>query len=151
MVNPDHSGADDGRAAAADEGTADGRHASIARALLAAFNDRDPASWVSVFHPDVVFRPSLLIGERARFDGHDGVLRYLDMLRARNAEQQARLRSVRSLGADDFVVFTEVVVGGTVVSPGAVIVRAAGGRIIEATAYLSDEQTLEMIGVIPPA
>ena len=48
-----------------------------------------------------------------------------------------------------FIVFTEVMLGDKVISPAAVIVRLAEGRIIEATAYLSDERTLDALGLTP--
>ena len=59
---------------------------------------------------------------------------------------RAPLPCTCSISDDEFVVDTEVLVGDHVVSPGAVILRLAEDKIIEATAYLSDEETLKTTG-----
>lgn len=125
------------------------RQEHIARALIDAFNSRDPTAWVSLFHPDVEFRPTLLVGAGTVYTGHQGVLRYLDDLADRRADQRSRLRRIQAVSDDEFVVYTEVLVGDHVVSPAAVILRLAGDKIIEATAFLSDEETLKTTGRVP--
>jgi hypothetical protein len=126
------------------------QHERIAGALVDAFNSRDPGSWTSVFHPDVEFRPTALIGSRSVYKGHPGVLCYIGELTKRGASQRTRIRRVQVISADRFVLYTEVLLGAEVVSPGAVIIRLADRKIIEATAYLSDEKTLQTTGLAPP-
>lgn len=125
------------------------RHERVARSLVDAFNSREPEAWMAVFHPDVEFRPSLLVGGRSVYRGHEGVLRYLEQVRADGSEHRSRVRLVRAFSPAHFIVFTEVMLGDKVISPAAVIVRLAEGRIIEATAYLSDERTLDALGLTP--
>lgn len=126
------------------------QHERIAGALVDAFNSREPGAWTSVFHPDVEFRPTTLIGSRSVYKGHPGVLRYLGELTKRGAGQRTRMRRVQVISADRFVLYTEVLLGEEVVSPGAVIIRLTDCKIIEATAYLSDEKTLQTTGLVPP-
>ena len=83
------------------------------------------------------------------YSGHQGVLRYLDDLADRRADQQSRVRRIQAVSDDEFVVYTEVIVGDHVVSPAAVILRLAGDKIIEATAYLTDQETLKTTGRVP--
>lgn len=125
-------------------------HDRVARALVDAFNSRDPDAWIAVFHPDVRFAPSLLVGGRSLYTGHEGVLHYLKQVERDGTGHRSRVRLVRAWDAERFVVFTEVLLGDKVVSPAAVIVRLCDGRIIESTTYLSDEGTLDALGLTPP-
>jgi hypothetical protein len=83
------------------------------------------------------------------FRGHAGAASYLDELRARGIEHQARIRELRRMSANQFVLLTDILLRGEVVSPGAAIVRLEDGRIIEVTAYLSDPETLTALDLIP--
>jgi hypothetical protein len=65
------------------------------------------------------------------------------------AQHHSRIRDVRLLGGDEFLLLSEILVKDEPVSRGAVIIRVADEKIIEATAYLSDEATLTALGVIP--
>jgi ketosteroid isomerase-like protein len=123
------------------------RHEQVARAFVAAFNNRDRVAWASVFHADTKFRPTALVGARSLYEGHDGVTRFLDELAQHNVKHQTSIRKLRTISADQFILFTDVTEDGDIVSPGAAIVRLADGKIIEATAYLSDEQLLETVGL----
>jgi hypothetical protein len=127
----------------------DPRHELVARAFVAAFNSRDRAAWVCVFHPDAKFRPTALVGARSLYEGHEGVVRFLDELAERKVAHQARIRRLHTIAGDKFVLLTDVLEADQIVSPGATMVSLAGERIIEATAYLTDEQLLETLGIIP--
>jgi hypothetical protein len=77
-------------------------------------------------------------------------MHYLDQVKRDGAEHTSRVRLVRSFDEDRFIVFTEVMLGDKVASPAAVIVGLADDRIVEATTYLSDERTLDALGLTPP-
>lgn len=121
----------------------------IAHAFVDAYNRRDPERWVALFHPEAEFHPTLLIGSRSVYRGHEGVRRYLDELGHGHMEQQARVREIRRVAADRFVLLTDVLDQGKVVSPAAVLLRLEDDKIIAATAYLSDDETLISLGLIP--
>jgi len=123
--------------------------ARIAETFVDAFNRRDREAWRAVFHPCAAFRPTLLIGRRAVYRGHDGVALYMDQLIRDGQGREARIRELRRMGDDRFVLLADVLVDGEFLSPAAVLVRLEGEKIIEATAYLSDWETLEAMQMIP--
>jgi hypothetical protein len=120
----------------------------VAQQLADAFNRRDSEAWGAVFHPEVEFRPSVL-AEAPLYRGREGAMRYLDELRTSGQRYEARVRKLRRLADDEFVILTDVVLGGEVVSPGATIVRLKAGKVIKATASLSEETTLISLGLVP--
>lgn len=99
------------------------------------------------------FLPALIVGARAVYRGHEDLRRWVeDLLSSGQANDlRARVRSVRPLGPDRFVVLTEVVIGDEVVSPSAMVATVRDSLIVHAKAYLSDETTLVRVGVLPPA
>jgi CheY-like chemotaxis protein len=129
----------------------DGRHGAVAQALIDAFNDRDADALIALFHPVAEFRPIRLAGSRRVFEGPDGVRGYSEELSKSEIDQQFRIHNIRSVSAEQFIVFIEVLVGDDVVSPGAVQVLLAAGKIIEVTVDLSDEKTLTALGLVPCA
>lgn len=122
---------------------------SVAHRFVGAYNRRDPLAWVAVFHHEVEFRPTMLIGSRSVFRGHIGVASYLDELHRQGIEHQARLRELRRINVNQLVLLTDVLLHGEVVSPGAVIVRLADNQIVEGRAYLSDPEILTALRLIP--
>ena len=121
----------------------------LADAFFDAVNRRDPEAMIALFHAAAKFRPSVLVGSRSLYSGHEGVRRYFEELRPIDGGQTVRIREVRRISGDQFVVLTDVLVGTEVASPAAVILRVQDGKIIEATAHLSDEATLVSVGLIP--
>jgi CheY-like chemotaxis protein len=126
-------------------------HGSVAHALVDALNDRDADALIALFHPVAEFRPIRLAGSQRVFEGREGVRGYTDELRQSQVDQRLRIHKIRSVNAEQFVAFIEILVGDEVVSPGAVHVLLAAGKIIEATVYLSDEKTLTALGLVPSA
>jgi hypothetical protein len=72
--------------------------------------------------------------------------RFIDAFNRR----KVRVRAVRRLSSERFAMLTEVLVEGEVTSPSAMIAALRDGLIAHAKAYLSDEQTLIRVGVLPP-
>ena len=121
----------------------------IAAAYHEAFNARDRDAWCRLFHPSVEFRPTLLIGSRSVYSGFDGVAHYLDDLHSKGVDHQGRIREVRRIGPDQFVILTDVLRAGETPAPGAIMMRVRGGLIVEVSAYLGDAKTLEAFALIP--
>ncbi len=122
----------------------------LGQRFIDAFNRRDADALVALAHPDVEFLPTMLVGQRAVYRGHDGLRRWVADLVASGAVHQVRVRTVRRLSAERFAVLTEVLIEGDVTSPSAMIAALRDGLIVRAKAYLSDEQTLIRVGVLPP-
>jgi ketosteroid isomerase-like protein len=116
--------------------------------FIAAFNLRDADALVALAHPDVEFRPTMLVGSRRVYKGHEGLRTWVADLIASGAEHQVRVREVRTLGDERLVVLTEVLLGGEVISPSAMIATLRDGKVVEAHAYLSDETTLAELDLL---
>lgn len=124
---------------------------TIGRMFIDAFNRRDVEGMVELSSPDVVFCPTLLVGARREYHGHSGLRRWCADLAAADASHQVRVREVRELAELRFVVLTEVLLDGELVSPSAMIADLDDRRLIaQARSYLSDEQTLIHLGLVSP-
>jgi ketosteroid isomerase-like protein len=122
---------------------------TLARRFVDAYNARDADALVAVSHPEIAFYPTMLVGARRRFDGHDGLRDWMGHLAAAGAEFQARIVEIRVLGPDRFAILSEVWIGEEVGSDSAMIATVRDGLIAEARGYLTDERTLIELGLIP--
>lgn len=122
----------------------------LAERFVDAFNRRDADGLVALAHPQVEFVPTILVGQRAVYQGHDGMRRWVADLVASGAVHQVRVREVRQLANDRIALLTEVLIEGDVTSPSAMVAVLREGLIVHAKAYLSDERTLIRVGVLPP-
>lgn len=121
---------------------------TLAREFVDAFNRRDADGFLALMDPEVEFHPTALVGKRRRYDGHDGVRRWFGEVETSQMRHQVRVREVRPSG-DGFVLLSEVLLGGKLVSPSAMVARLGGdGKIVEARAFLSDEEMLAHLGLI---
>ncbi len=122
----------------------------LAERFVDAFNRRDADALVALCHPELEFVPTILVGARAVYRGHDGIRRWVAELAASGAAHRVRVRYVRELAPDRLAVLTEVLIEGEVTTPSAMIAVLRDGLIAHAKAYLSDERTLIRVGVLPP-
>jgi SnoaL-like domain len=123
---------------------------ALAERFIEAFNRRDADGLVALTHPQVEFVPTILVGQRTVYEGHDGIRRWVGDLVASGAAHQVRVRHVRELAPDRFAMLTEVLIEGEVTTPSAMVAVLRDGLIVHAKAYLSDERTLIRVGVLPP-
>jgi hypothetical protein len=123
----------------------------LGRRFIDGFNRRDVEALVVLCLLELEFLPTMLVGTRAVYRGHDGLRRWMADLIESGAEHEVRVRGVRTLGPDRFAVLTEVMIDGEVLSPSAMVAQMREGLIVQAKAYLSDEDTLVRVGVLPPA
>lgn len=122
----------------------------IARGFVDAFNRRDVEDLVALADPQIEFHPTPLAGSHDGFHGHAGLREWMARLTASDLGHQARVREVRVLDENRFMLLTEVLVEDEVLSPSAMLARLGdSGLIVEARAFLSDEQMLREIGLLP--
>lgn len=122
---------------------------AIGRQFVDAFNRRDVEGLIELSDPAIEFHPTALVGERRRYDGHDGLRTWMAELQDSQLEHQARVREVRATD-EGFLILSEVVVGGELVSPSAMLARLNdAGLIVEARAFLTDPETLKQVGWAP--
>lgn len=123
---------------------------AIGRRFVDAFNRRDIEGLVAMSHPAIEFHPTTLVGARRRYDGHEGLRRWFEDLGGSAIEYQVRVREARALEDDGFLVFSEVLLDDKLVSPSAMLARLAeDGTILEARAFLTDEEMLRQVGWAP--
>lgn len=121
----------------------------IARRFVEAFNLRDADELVTLSDPAIEFRPTMLVGARRTYIGHEGLRRWVEELATASLQQRVRVREVRALGPGRFLLLSEVLVDGEPVSPMAMVGRVGeDGRIVEGRAYLTDEEMLTQIGIV---
>lgn len=124
---------------------------TLAHGFVEAFNDRDADALVALAHPRIVFRPTTLIGRRRTYHGHAGLRRWVTELTATRVDFELRIREIRPLRPAGFLVLSTVRVGDELITDAAMIASLHQGKIIEAHGYLSDEETLTRLGLIPAA
>jgi hypothetical protein len=114
------------------------------------FNRRDADALVALCHPELEFVPTLLVGQRSVYYGHEGLRRWVNKLIESGGLHEVRVRKIRVLDDEHFAALTEVCLEGETITPSAMVARVKDGLIIHVKAYLSDEQTLIRVGVLPP-
>jgi len=121
----------------------------IARRFVDAFNQRDADGLIALSDPAIEFHPTTLVGKRQRYDGHEGLRRWVAELNASGLGHQVRVREVRPR-EDGFVLLSEVLLDGKLVTPSAMVARlSAEHAIAEAHAFLTDAELLAHVGVMP--
>lgn len=131
--------------------TDQGAFAMLARAFVDALNDRDADGLVALAHPRIVFRPTALVGNRRTYIGHAGLRRWIAELDATRLDFQVQIREIRPLRPNGFLVLSKLRVDDDLITDSAMIACLHGGTIIEAHGYLSDEDMLVRLGLIPDA
>jgi hypothetical protein len=123
----------------------------IGRRFVDAFNRRDAEELVALCDPEVDFHPTPLVGRGQHYSGHDGLRRWMSELVESGADYRVRVREVRALDDDRFVVLSEVLLGDERITPSAMVAQLGeDDRIVESRSYLSDEQVLRELGVLEP-
>ena len=118
--------------------------------FIEAFNRRDAEALVALADPRIEFHPTSLAGAERVYRGHDGIRRWVRDLGRSEIQHQVRVREVRELEENRVFVISEVLIDGEVISPSAMLARLTEeGKMIEARAYLTDEQMLKKIGRVP--
>lgn len=123
---------------------------AIGRGFIDAFNRRDAAGLVELSDPAIELCPTELVGSRRAYHGHDGLRQWVADLRDSPIKHQVRVREVRTLDEHRFLLLSEVVLDGELLSPSAMLAHIDDrGAIVKAHAYLTDERMLAQLGAIP--
>jgi hypothetical protein len=121
----------------------------LGHAFIDAFNRRDPEALVKLADPAIEFSPTGLVGARRTYHGHEGLRAWVSDLEESPSEHQVRVREVRLLEDERMLVLSEVLLDGEHVTASAMIARLNDtGKIVEAQAYLSDEEMLRRTGLL---
>ena len=123
----------------------------IAQAFVDGYNARDPEAWAAIFHPDCQYTPTVLVGSRTVYEGRDAIRQYIRELQAGDRGQQAAWKEVRPCSENQFVMCGEVLMDGELVTEATVIFELKDGLIVRGKAYLTDDETLERLGLLPVA
>jgi len=125
---------------------------TIAHRFIDAFNRRDVDGLLALSDTDIEFHPTTLVRGQRVYHGHDGLRRWMAELRSSGLEHRVRVLHVRVLDDASFLMVSEVHGGSDAATPSAMIARLTErGEIVEARAYLSDEQLLIQLGLVPAA
>ncbi len=118
-------------------------------AVVAAINDRDPEALAAIVSPQAEFRPRVLSVSRTSYRGHEGLRDYFRDLRARDRGQRLQVREMRVTGPAEFVILGDLVADDELLSPAALVLQLQDGLVFRASGYLSDEDTMISVGLIP--
>ncbi len=121
----------------------------IAQAFVDGYNARDPEAWAAIFHPDGEYCPTVLVGSRSLYVGREEIRQYIRELRESDRGQQAAWKEVRPCSETLFVMCGEVLIDGEIITEATVIFELKDGLIIRGKAYLTDDSTLERLGLLP--
>jgi hypothetical protein len=94
----------------------------VANQFIDAFNRRDADAFLALMDAAVEFHPTALVGTRRRYDGHEGVRRWLGEVESSQMKHRVRVREARPT-EDGFVLLSEVLLDGKLVSPSAMIAQ----------------------------
>jgi SnoaL-like domain len=123
----------------------------LARSFVQAFNDRDADALAALAHPRIVFRPTVLVGHRRTYNGHAGLRRWVAEIDVTGIDFQVHIREIRPLAPSGFLVLATLRVGDELITDSAMVASVHQDKIIDAHAYLSHEETLTRLGLIPHA
>jgi hypothetical protein len=122
---------------------------TIAQAFVDGYNARDPEAWAAIFHPNGEYCPTVLVGSRSLYVGRDEIRQYIRELKESDRGQEAAWKEVRPCSETLFVMCGEVLMDGEVITDATVIFELEDGLIIRGKAYLTDDETLERLGLLP--
>ena len=122
---------------------------AIGRGWVDAFNRRDAEGLVALADEAIEFHPSTLVGDRRVYRGHDGLRAWTRDLGGAVIKHTARVREVVELDARRFLILSQVLLDGELMSPSAMLGRITDeGKLVEARSYLSDDPMLAEIGLL---
>jgi hypothetical protein len=122
----------------------------LVRRWAQAVNARDRDALVAASDPEIDIYPLQIATVGGHYVGHDGMRRWIDDLIAGDIGFEVRFVGMRTLEDGRIALFGEIFVEGKLISPYSMIATARDGRIVSMRSYLSDEDTMEHLKLIPP-
>ena len=124
----------------------------VGRSFVDAFNRRDADALVALAAPDIDFQPTVLVGAKRAYRGHEGLRRWVAELAAVEADHRVRVREIRPLAGEQYLLLSEVLLAqGRTLASAMLYKLSDDGRIAQARAYLTNESLLASLGHIPVA
>ena len=127
-------------------GTAASRDA-LARRWAEAINKRDLDGLLPLAHEEIELYP-LQFGVSGHYTGHDGLAQWMRELTTNDLGHTARIDRLRELEDGRVALFGTVCADGQPLSAYALLVGIRDGKVAVMRSYLSDERTLELLGVL---
>jgi hypothetical protein len=112
-----------------------------------AVNDRDLDTLLVLAHPDIECQPLKLTREGV-YKGHDGIARWIEARGIEPPGVEERIDRVARLSGERVAAFGRVEVDGSDVSPYALVAVVRDGKVAKIRSYLSDEPTMERLGLL---
>jgi hypothetical protein len=126
----------------------DGPLVTLGRDWVDAFNRRDAEALVALSDPDVDWHPTVLVGSRRTYRGHDGIRRWVEDLLAAAVQHRLVVRSVHSIDERRFAVVVDVYIDDKLATPGALVIRLGEhSTIVEGHNYLADAEMPRQLGI----
>jgi ketosteroid isomerase-like protein len=123
-------------------------NALLAERYVDSYMDQDLDAMLAVMDENVVTYPLPLFGF-GPYRGHAGVREWWAAMESSGAQYEVVVRDVRHIGADRVAVLGEMHSRtGALLGPWAVLLRIRNGLIIESHSYLSNEDTLNELGLL---
>ncbi len=123
----------------------------LVRRWAQAVNARDRETLVATSDPEVDVYPLQIATVGGHYVGHDGMRRWIDDMLAGDVAIQVRFVGIRTLADGRIALFGEIFVEGKFISPYSMIATERDGMIVAMRSYLSDEETMEHLKLIPRA
>jgi ketosteroid isomerase-like protein len=121
----------------------------LVRRWARAVNDRDLEALVSYSHPEIDCYPLQIATVSGHYQGHDGMRRWIDDMIASDIGHQVRFVGIRTLPDGRIALFGELYVEGKLISPYSLIATVRDGKVASMRSYLSDEETMRHLKLIP--
>ena len=122
----------------------------LAERCVDSYKDRDLDALLRLMDENVVTHPLPLFGFGPH-RGHAGVREWWAAMEDSGLEYELVVGEVRQLAPDRVAILGELHHDGKSLGPWALLMRLRNGLIIESRSYLSDEETLERLGLLGAA
>lgn len=123
----------------------------LAERYVDSYRDRDLDAMLGMMDERVVTYPLPLFGY-GPYQGHEGVREWWAAMEDSGLQYELVVHEVRQIHPDRVAVLGELHSGaGRLLGPWALVVRIRHGLIIESRSYLSDENTLDRLGLLGDA
>jgi hypothetical protein len=121
----------------------------LARDFIGAYNARDIDAMLATLDPRIVIYPTQLSRPVTRIAEYCAVRAWIETVKAEDPPYLVTVLEVQHVDGHRWVVRGEVLVDDELASPLVMIVRISDGRLLEVRSFLSDEDLLRELGVLP--
>jgi hypothetical protein len=120
----------------------------LVRQWARAVNERDRDTLVAFSHPEIDCYPLQIATVSGHYQGHDGLVRWIDDMVASDIGHQVEFVGIRTLPDGRVALFGTVLVESKEISPYSLIATLRDGKVAAMRSYLSDEETMEHLKLL---